>query len=261
MRFTKWHIAPAEEAGGRRHVSRAAGYPQLVAAGARRPRHRAAGAGRRLSGAGPGTDLLPFLMQDMDKAVERISRAISQGETHRRVRRLRRGRHHLHLPADRLSALAAARTVLMLHPPPHRGGLRPRLRCHPRPCRAGRHAASSPWTAASPAWRRRRSPPPWAWTWSSPTTTSARTTLPAAVRRGGPPPAGLRLSLQASGRRGRGARSWSWRWAAPSARSALFCPLLHPGRHRHRGRRHAHVRGEPGAGFIYRREWINLSNT
>ena len=45
-------------------------------------------------------------------------------------------------------------------------------------------------------------PPPSDWTWWSPITTECKEELPAAGRGGGPPPAGLPLSLQASGRVG-----------------------------------------------------------
>ncbi len=44
-----------------------------------------------------------MLMRDMDKAVARFSAPSPRGD-HRRFRRLRRGRHYLHLHSDRLSA-------------------------------------------------------------------------------------------------------------------------------------------------------------
>ena len=77
MKFSKWHIAPAEEADIRRLGE--AGYPQLVsqvlaARGISTAEEAAAFLER-------GRDLTcsPFLMKDMDRAVECISRAISQG--------------------------------------------------------------------------------------------------------------------------------------------------------------------------------------
>ena len=77
MKFSKWHIAPAEEADIRRLSE--AGYPQLVsqvlaARGISTAEEAAAFLER-------GRDLTcsPFLMKDMDRAVECISRAISQG--------------------------------------------------------------------------------------------------------------------------------------------------------------------------------------
>ena len=77
MKFSKWHIAPAEEADIRRLCE--AGYPQLVsqvlaARGISTAEEAAAFLER-------GRDLTcsPFLMKDMDRAVECISRAISQG--------------------------------------------------------------------------------------------------------------------------------------------------------------------------------------
>ena len=77
MKFSKWHIAPAEEADIRRLGE--AGYPQLVsqvlAARGISTAEKAAAFLER------GRDLTcsPFLMKDMDRAVECISRAISQG--------------------------------------------------------------------------------------------------------------------------------------------------------------------------------------
>ena len=77
MKFSKWHIAPAEEADIRRLGE--AGYPQLVSQVL---------AARGISTAEEATAFLergrdltcsPFLMKDMDRAVECISRAISQG--------------------------------------------------------------------------------------------------------------------------------------------------------------------------------------
>ena len=77
MKFSKWHIAPAEEADIRRLGE--AGYPQLVsqvlaARGISTAEEAAAFLER-------GRDLTcsPFLMKDMDRAVECISRAIGQG--------------------------------------------------------------------------------------------------------------------------------------------------------------------------------------
>ena len=77
MKFSKWHIAPTEEADIRRLGE--AGYPQLVsqvlaARGISTAEEAAAFLER-------GRDLTcsPFLMKDMDRAVECISRAISQG--------------------------------------------------------------------------------------------------------------------------------------------------------------------------------------
>ena len=77
MKFSKWHIAPAEEADIRRLGE--AGYPQLVsqvlaARGISTAEEAAAFLER-------GRDLTcsPFLMKDMDRAVECISRAIRQG--------------------------------------------------------------------------------------------------------------------------------------------------------------------------------------
>ena len=77
MKFSKWYIAPAEEADIRRLGE--AGYPQLVsqvlaARGISTAEEAAAFLER-------GRDLTcsPFLMKDMDRAVECISRAISQG--------------------------------------------------------------------------------------------------------------------------------------------------------------------------------------
>ena len=77
MKFSKWHIAPAEEADIRRLGE--AGYPQLVsqvlaARGISTADEAAAFLER-------GRDLTcsPFLMKDMDRAVECISRAIGQG--------------------------------------------------------------------------------------------------------------------------------------------------------------------------------------
>ena len=74
MKFSKWHIAPAEEADIRRLGE--AGYPQLVsqvlaARGISTAEEAAAFLER-------GRDLTcsPFLMKDMDRAVECISRAI-----------------------------------------------------------------------------------------------------------------------------------------------------------------------------------------
>lgn len=77
MKFSKWHIAPAEEADIRRLGE--AGYPQLVsqvlAARSISTAEEAAAFLER------GRDLTcsPFLMKDMDRAVECISRAIGQG--------------------------------------------------------------------------------------------------------------------------------------------------------------------------------------
>ena len=77
MKFSKWHIAPAKEADIRRLGE--AGYPQLVsqvlaARGISTAEEAAAFLER-------GRDLTcsPFLMKDMDRAVECISRAIRQG--------------------------------------------------------------------------------------------------------------------------------------------------------------------------------------
>ena len=75
MKFSKWHIAPAEEADIRRLGE--AGYPQLVSQVL---------AARGISTAEEAAAFLeheqrltysPFLMADMDKAVERVQRALA----------------------------------------------------------------------------------------------------------------------------------------------------------------------------------------
>ena len=78
MKFSKWHIAPAEEADIRRLSE--AGYPQLVsqvlaARGISTAEEAAAFLER-------GRDLTcsPFLMKDMDIAVERLNKAMGKKE-------------------------------------------------------------------------------------------------------------------------------------------------------------------------------------
>ena len=131
MKFSKWHIAPAEEADIRRLGE--AGYPQLVsqvlaARGISTAEEAAAFLER-------GRDLTcsPFLMKDMDRAVERISRAMQSGSPHGGVRGLRRGRHHRHGdPGDRLPEKPGRRCAA-LYPSPHRGRLRAGAGRHPLP--------------------------------------------------------------------------------------------------------------------------------
>ena len=78
MKFSKWHIAPAEEADIRRLGE--AGYPQLVsqvlAARGISTAEKAAAFLER------GRDLTcsPFLMKDMDRAVERVEAAVRNQE-------------------------------------------------------------------------------------------------------------------------------------------------------------------------------------
>ena len=113
-------------------------------------------------------------MRDMDKAVARIDRALAGGETIAvfgdydvdgitstclltDYLRSRGGAHASPAASRRATASAAMRSARL-------------------PSRASR--SSSPWTAASPAWRRPPLPPPSASTSSSPITTNVRTSCP-----------------------------------------------------------------------------------
>ena len=79
VRFSKWHIAPEKPEA--QACLRAAGYPYLVAAvlsarGIETPEQAAAVLERE-----DKLPISPFLMRDMDKAVERIQLALNRGET------------------------------------------------------------------------------------------------------------------------------------------------------------------------------------
>ena len=136
MKYERWLIPETDDAAVEALMD--AGYPYLVSTvlasrGVVTPEQAAAHLDRERS-----LVYSPFLMRDMDKAVARIDRALTGGETIAVF-----GDYDVDgitstcLLTDYLRSRGAGAHA---HPPPHRGGLRPRLRCDPRACRAGRHA-------------------------------------------------------------------------------------------------------------------------
>ncbi len=132
----RWRLRAADERLGLA-LAQTLGVPEIV--------------GRLLAGRGIGIDEAPDYLNptlraalpdpshllDMDKAVERLCRAIRDARIHRRVRRLRRGRRHLERAAAPVPARLRAGAD-HLHSRPHEGRLRPERPGDAGPGQAGR---------------------------------------------------------------------------------------------------------------------------
>ena len=154
MKYRKWNIGEADRSAV--DALRSAGYSGLLASvlaarGVTTPEAAAEKLERERK-----LTLSPLLMKDMDRAVARIQQAIADGETMAVF-----GDYDV----DGITATVVVEDYL------RRQGAEC-LRYIPRRVEdgyglSGRRGplSSSPWTAASPGWRRWTTPGPWAWTW------------------------------------------------------------------------------------------------
>ena len=137
VKYEHWQIPAVPEQAVKALTD--AGIPLSRFIGAGRARRHHERAGRRSAGARADALLLSVFDEGHGQGRRAHLARAGGGRKARGLWRLRRGRHHLHLPSDRLSPLARGGCD-DAHPPPHRGGLRPRLRRHPRAFRVRRDA-------------------------------------------------------------------------------------------------------------------------